>query len=149
MLKGQFRLPFTVFLVIIALLGVFFAGVLFLKSVGDSAKVTVSNMGYLNTVDAIHFVEECLTEGRGYVLSAELDSKTGSVGEVCQDRFPQLYEIDARAKVVDLENELNGIQKAWIFGWREGSGDPFHQIYVNILDGSEMHVGRLYVQTKA
>lgn len=149
MLKGQFKLPFTAFITIMAVLGVFFAGVLFLKSVSDSARVTTSTMGYLNTVDATHFVEACLKNGNEYILASDLDSKSGDMGEICRNSFPMLSEVSARAKVVDLEKDVGGKEKAWVFGWSEGSGDPSHQIYVNILDGNEIHVGRLYVQTKA
>jgi hypothetical protein len=149
MLRGDFRLPFTMFIVIMAFLGVFFAGVLFLKGIGDSAKVTANTMGYLNTVDAAHFVEECLSEGKDYISAGFLDSSTGNIADICMSRFPMLSEVSARAKVVDLEREVSGESKAWLFGWSGGSSDPSHQIYVSILDGDEVHVGRLHVQTKS
>ncbi len=149
MLKGSsFNLPFTLLIAIVAMLGVFFAGILFIKSVGDSAKVTVTTMGYLNTVDAAHFVDVCLREGRGYMLASDLDAKSGSIGDLCKDKFPMLSDISARAKVIDLEKKIAGEEKTWSFGWSVGSRDPHHQIYVNIKDGNDIHVGRLYVQTE-
>lgn len=149
MLKGQFELPFTTFIAIMAIVGIFFIGVLFLKSLGDSAKVTTGTMGYLNTVDAAHFVEDCLSEGSDFILASYLDSKTGDITEVCKDSFPMLSEMDTGAKVVDLEKEISGKEKTWLFGWSEGSNDPYHQIHVNIIDGNEVHIGRLYVQTES
>jgi hypothetical protein len=149
MLKGQMSLSFTVFVSIVVLIGVFFVGIYFLKSVHDVARVTVGELSYMYAADASHFVEKCLGGGDDYITADSLDSSNGkAIKDVCGNRFPGLSGLDVRAEVTDLKRDDLGSQKSWSFMWAQYSGDPDHDIYVSIVDGDEVHAGRLHVRAK-
>ncbi len=146
---GDLKLPITIFVVIMGMVGLLFLGIILISNSAASARVVTENVEYLNSIDAAHLIETCLEEGRDYISVTSLDSKSGDIDDVCKFMFPGLSDISARAKVVDLEKKgSDGKDKIWNFGWKEGSDNPSHIIYVNIKDGNEIRVGRLYVQTE-
>ncbi len=149
MLKAQLKLPFTMLIAVVGMIGLLFLGIVLISGASTSAKVVAENTEYLNAIDAAHLIELCLKNGKDFISAGDLDIKSGDIDHICKHMFPGLSDISAKAKVVDLEKkDAGGKNKEWDFGYREGSGNPSHNIYINIKDGNMIHVGRLYVEVK-
>jgi hypothetical protein len=149
MLKGDLKLPFTMLIAVLGMIGLLFLGLILISGAGTSAKAVIENTKYLNAIDTAHLIEVCLKDGKDFISAEDLDIKSGDIDDICKYMFPGLSDISAKAKVVDLEKkDVGGENKEWDFGYKQESGNPSHNIYINIKYGDEIHIGRLYVQVK-
>lgn len=85
----------------------------------------------LNIKNAAYLIEKCLKSDESFISSDFLEkNKQISCG-------PKKF----RFKVKDLKKE-----KTWDFGYNQDAKYTY-QIFINIMDGFEIHAGRLYVSS--
>jgi hypothetical protein len=87
----------------------------------------------LNTIDLAYLAEDCLMEdGEYYIRSETLDAFPGDIRSVCG-----LMIEKGGVMITNVETD-----EKWDFGY-SGSDRFRHEIFVNIKEGDEIHVGKL------
>ncbi len=141
MLKAAFPLDIaaTIFSVVICMMAIFTAGLGLVSQMKVYADFVESGIEDMNSVDIANMIEACFAgEENHYIEWSFLQYNDGK--DVCA--ICQLCSLDIGLKVTDFEKETDN---NWFFGF-EGSKGIDHEIFVNIKDGSEIHLGRMYVQ---
>lgn len=137
-MKGDYEIVTTplsvlIFISVVVSLGVF-VGTYLINYQG----VLHESSKNLHTVDIAHLVKECFEKGKSYIDSKFLTTVRGkSICELCD-----ICGMNAGVKIEDLET-----QKTWEFEYT-GSKKYSHKIFVDILEGNEIHLGRIYVEAE-
>jgi len=97
----------------------------------------------LDAIDASHIIERCLTGGNQYISVNFLNAMENK--NICEIKECMLCgKIGFR--IEDMQGDFNG-KNTWNF-YYDGDGKHTHEIFVNIGDGKDVHVGKLYVEVK-
>jgi len=143
MLKAQFpfSIPFTFFSVIMCMGIIGFLGISVMNQATIFAEFADSGIDELASVDAANMIEGCFSNGNGLIELDFLMSNEDTA--VCDIEACGLCEIDVGVKIADIEKESG--KKQWSFGFDQSKGTD-HEIFINIKDGTAVHVGKMYVQ---
>ena len=102
--------------------------------------VLVTSQKDLNAIDGSHMAENCLKEGARFIQKNRLDEFVSEGKDsLCEIESCGICGTGIGVKITDLETS-----NSWNFGYKEDSNHK-HSIYINIQDGNDVHIGRLYV----
>lgn len=134
MSKGAFGIPDTMLAVIFGVIGVFILGMMLVSQVGEFSARLDTNILDLQAIDSAHLIENCLGGGWKYIRYADMEKYAReriSISEKCGIGVQYL-------KITDLESGIS-----WEFG--EKTGERKYDIFINIISGDEIHMGRLEI----
>ena len=102
--------------------------------------VLVNSQKDLSAVDGSHIAENCLKEGARFLQKDRLDDFVSQGKDsLCDIESCGICGTDIGVRIIDLETS-----DVWDFGYDSESNHK-HSIYVNIQNGDDIHIGRLYV----
>lgn len=116
-----------------------FFGINAFVGITHSVSIVSEDIGLLNAIDGAHLVKTCL-EGDDRIIE---ESDIKDIKSYCNSMFSGMGEIDYEYFV-----ECRGLSMSFKTpGYDHESTRDRHYIFINIHKGSDIHVGRLYVQT--
>ena len=132
-------LSFIILVTVVLSFGSFLSGQV--HSYGEFAS---SSAETLNSIDAAHLIENCFSSETGIIEWSFLRENKNK--NVCEIEECQICAFDIGLKVVvlDIETGTNPLV-SWSFGFENTKGTD-HEIFVNIREEGNIHIGKMYVQ---
>ena len=142
-LKAQFPLSiwFTIFAVVFCMGIILTFGLMLMGHMKSYGIFVESSIEKLNSIDSAHAIKDCFSQGKGYIERTFLLENENK--DVCEIEACQICSLEIGLRIRDLEKETG--KKEWSFGFDSAKGTD-HEIFVNIRDAAEIHVGKMYVQ---
>ncbi|MCK4714867.1 MAG: hypothetical protein KAT35_04780 [Candidatus Aenigmarchaeota archaeon] len=138
-MKAIFNTTTAFMIVAFGTLTFIFFGINAFMDITYSANVVSENIGLLNAVDGAHLVKTCLGGDSGIIEESDIKD----IKSYCNSRFSGMGEIDYEYFVECKDLSISFKTP----GYDHESTKDRHYLFINIHKGSDIYVGRLYVQT--
>ena len=139
----------TIFIIVAFGMATFlFLGFSSFGTITHSADIVSENIKQLNAIDCTHIIKACLEGDDDVITVSEVVSFTK---KYCDNRFPALSGLEYEFRIEDLDDPSVSKQSSGYVHDGSGhglSGSYSHSIFINIQSGNDIHIGRLYVQTR-
>jgi len=133
----MYQLPFTAIAVIILVAMLIALTINFMDLAIKTSVVDKTATEDLETIHISRMVKDCFIGSGNYITKDFLISTSGkNICDLCQICDPETHVL---VKDINTADE-------WSYDYT-GDADNQHVIFVNLYDNTEIHVGRLYVET--